>query len=112
MGGHGTAKQGAITQSSSVRDDAGGQNPRPGGQFGTWHGCIVEDLGEFRATEGSTEISPLVFGLETRLWSTAAEKAGKWYRGGLKPAGRFTVTWHEDEAQLSRQRRASAVGGV
>ena len=56
-----------------------GENPRPGGQFKTWHRYIVEDLREFRATEGSTELAPLVFGVETALWSTAAAKnAGRW----------------------------------
>jgi len=64
------------------RTMAGGENPRPGGQFKTWHRCIVQELREFRATEGSTELAPLVFGFETVLWSTAAKKAGKWYRGG------------------------------
>ena len=39
-------------------------------------------------------------------------KAGKWYRGVLEAAERFMVRWHEDEAQLSRHRRASAVGGA
>ena len=38
---------------------AGGVNAKPGGQFKTWHRCIVEDLREFRATEGSTELSLL-----------------------------------------------------
>ena len=65
---------------------AGGENPRPGGQCETWHTCIVEDFGEFRANEGSTEHSPLVFGVETTLSSTAAKKAGKWYRGVLEAA--------------------------
>ena len=37
---------------------AGGGNPRPGGQCKTWHSCEVEDLSEFRATEGSTEKFP------------------------------------------------------
>ena len=46
------------------------------------------------------------------LWSTAAKKAEKWYRGVLEAAERFMVRWHEDEAQLSRHRRASAVGGA
>ena len=55
---------------------AGVENLRPGGQSKTWHRCIVEDLKEFRATEGSTEVAPLVFGVETALWSTAAEEAG------------------------------------
>ena len=35
----------------------------------------------FRATEGSTESVPLVFGVETVQWPTAAKKGGKWCRG-------------------------------
>ena len=54
----------------------------------------------------------MVFGVVAALWSTAAKKAGKWYRGIREAAERFMVRWHEDEAELSRQRRASAVGGV
>ena len=38
---------------------ADGENPRPCGQFKTWHRCIVEDIREFRATGGSTERPPL-----------------------------------------------------
>ena len=67
---------------------AGEEDPRRGGQCKTWHRCIVKDLGELRATEGSTEHSSLVFGVETALWSTAAKKAGKWYRGVLEAAER------------------------
>ena len=91
---------------------AGGENPRPGGQLKTWHRCIVEKLREFRATEGATEHSPLVFGVVTALWSTAEKNAEKWYRGVLEAAERFMVKWHEDEAQLNRQRRESTVGGA
>ena len=80
--------------------------------FKTWHRCIAEDLREFRATEWSTEHSPLMFRVEAALWSTAAKKAGDWYRGVLKAGERSMVRWHEDEAQLSRQRRASAVSGA
>ena len=36
----------------------------------------------------------------------------QWYRGVPEAAGRFMVRWHENEAQMSRHRRASAVGGV
>ena len=54
----------------------------------------------------------MVFGVETALRFTAAKKTGKWYRGVLEATERFMVRWHEDEAQLSRQRRASAVGGA
>ena len=38
---------------------AGGENPRPGGQFKTRHRCKVEGLRVFQATEGSTEHPPL-----------------------------------------------------
>ena len=87
---------------------ADGEKPRPGGQFKTWHGCIIEDHRGLRATEGSTELASLVFGVEPALWSTTIKKAGKWwYRGVLEE--RFMVRWHEAEAELSRQRRASAV---
>ena len=69
---------------------AGGESPRPGGQFKkTWHRCIVEVLREYRATEGSTEHSPLVFGVDTALWSTAEKKTNKWYRGVREAAKRF-----------------------
>ena len=91
---------------------AGGENPRPAGQFKTGYRCIVEGLREFRATGGTTGLAPLVGGVETALWPIAAKKAGKWYRGVLEEAERFMVRWHEDKAQLSRQRRASAEGGV
>ena len=76
----------------------------------TSHSFIVEDLGEFRDIDASREHSPWVFGVETALWSTAARKARKWYRGGLEAAERFK--WYDDEAHLSRQRRASAAGGA
>ena len=53
-----------------------------------------------------------MFGVETALWSTPVKKAGKWYRGALEEGERFMVRWDEDGAELSRQRRASTVGGV
>ena len=43
-----------------------------------WAQCLVDDLRIFRATEGSTESVPLVLGVETVLWPTAAKKGGKW----------------------------------
>ena len=63
----------------------------------------------FRATEGSTQHSPLVFGVETVLWTSAANKVGKWYRGVLEAAERFMVRWHENEAKLSKKCRASVI---
>ena len=52
---------------------------------------IVADLREFQATERSTEHSALVFGGEAALWSTPAEKAGKWYLVVAEAAERFMV---------------------
>ena len=78
----------------------------------TWRKCLVDGLGVFRATEGSMEHSPLVCGVETALWQVAAKKAGKWYRGILEAAERFTVRWHENEKTLSRKRPTSVMGAV
>ena len=51
----------------------------------------------------------MVFEFETALWST---KGGEVIRGVHEAAEGFMVRWHEDEAELSGHRRASAVGGV
>ena len=80
---------------------AGGENPRPGGQSKT--------LGSSESTELAPSVSS---GVETALGSIAANKAGKWYWGVLEAAERVMVRWHEVESELSRQRHASAVGGV
>ena len=56
------------------------ENPGPGQpekQFKVAQ-CLVDDLSVFRATEGSTESVPLVIGVETVLWPTAAKKGGRW----------------------------------
>ena len=66
----------------------------------------------FKATEGLSEHSMLVFGVETAMWATTAKKAGEWQRGVLEAAERFMVKWHENEATLSRKRHASVLGGV
>ena len=95
-----------IPSSSSPKRDCGSKG------VNTWHIYIVEDLREFRATEGSTEVAPLSFGVETALWSTTAKNTGKWYGEVLETAERFMVRWHEGEAKPGRQRRASAVGGA
>ena len=62
----------------------------------------------FRATtEGSTENTPTVPGVETAVWIVAAKKGGTWYWGVLQAAERFMTMWNKDEAELSRQRQAS-----
>ena len=90
----------------------GGKGRRPGGQPKTWRTCLVEDTKVFRATEGSTVLTPLVFGVETAVWTVAAKKAGKWYRGFLEAGEQFTVKWQTGEAELSRQRHAFLMGGT
>ena len=44
---------------------AGGENPGPGRPETNWVPCLVGDLRVFRATEGSTESVPLVFGIDS-----------------------------------------------
>ena len=53
-----------------------------------------------------------MLGVETAVWSTEAKSTGKVYRRTLEAAERFMVRWHDNEAELSRQRRSSAVDGV
>ena len=74
---------------------AGVENPGPGRPEKNWAQCLVDDLRVLRATEGSTESVPLVFGVETVLWPPAAKKDGKWYRGSRRNGGMF----HDEVAQ-------------
>ena len=53
----------------------------------------------------------MVFRVETAVW-TASKKAGRWYRGVLEEVELFMVRWHRDEADASRKRHASSVGGA
>ena len=55
----------------------------------------------FQATEGSTDSSPLLIGVETALGPSAAKKSGKWYRGVVDAADRFMTRWHRGEAEKS-----------
>ena len=89
----------------------GGEGRRPGGQPKSWHRCLLNDLKSFDATKGSLEHSKLFFGVEAEVWTIAANKAGKWYRGVLEAAERFMAKCHEIEGTLSRNRHASATGG-
>ena len=55
----------------------------------------------------------MVFELKTtRCGPLQQTPAGEWYRGILKAVERSMVRWHEAEAEMSRQRHASAVDGV
>ena len=84
-----------------------GENPGPGRPENNWVQCLGDDLRVFRATAGSTESVPLVFGVETVLWPTAAKKGGKWYRGVVEAAEIFVTRWHRDEAESSWLRHAT-----
>ena len=74
---------------------AGAENPGPGRPEKNWAQSLVDDFRVSRATEGSTESVPLVLGVETVLWPTAAKNGGKWYRGSRRSGGMF----HDEVAQ-------------
>ena len=84
---------------------AGGENPGPGQPENNWAQCLA-DIRVFQATEGSTDSSPLLFGVEAVLWPRAA-KSGKWYRGVVDAADRFMTRWHKGEAEKSWRRHAA-----
>ena len=90
----------------------GGEGRRPGGQPKSWHRSLLDDLKAFDATKGSTEHSKLVFGVEAEVWTVAAKKASKWYRGVLEAAENVMARWHEHETTLSRNSHASDTGGA
>ena len=96
-----------LTRRGMFGTMAGGENPGPGRPEKNWAQCLVDDLRVFRATEGSTESIPLVFGVETVLWPTADKKGGKWYRGVVEAAECFMTRWHRDEAENSWLRHAT-----
>ena len=83
---------------------AGGVNPGRGRPENNWAQCLVDDIRVFEATQGSTDSSPLLFGVETVLWPTAAKKSGNWHRGGVDAADRFMTRWHRGEEEKSWQR--------
>ena len=85
----------------------GGENPGPGRQEKNWDRSLVHDLRVFRATDGSTEGVPLVFGVENVLWPTAAKKGGKWYRRVVEAVECFITRWHRDEVEGSWLRHAT-----
>ena len=60
---------------------AGGVNPGRGRPEKNWAQCLADDIRVFKATKGSTDSSPVLFGAETMLWPRAAKKSGNWHRG-------------------------------
>ena len=87
---------------------AGGVNPGRGRPEKNWAQCLVDDIRVFEATEGSTDRSPLLFGVETVLWPRATKKNRNWHRGIVAAAYRFMTRWHRGEAEKSWQRLTAA----
>ena len=56
---------------------AGGVNPGRGRPEKNWAQCLVDDIRVYEATEGSTDSSPLLLGVETVQWPRATKKSGK-----------------------------------
>lgn len=56
------------------------------------------DVRVFRATEGSTDGSPLRVRVESVVWPRAAKKNGKWYRGFVDAPDGFMARWSMGEA--------------
>ena len=80
---------------------AGGENPAPGRPENNWAQCLADGIRVSQANEGSTDSSPLLFGVETVIWPRAAKKSGKWYRGVVDAADRFMTRWQKGEAEKS-----------
>ena len=83
---------------------ADGMNPGRGRPEKNWAQCLVDDIRVLEATEGSTDNSPLLLGVDTVLWPRAAKKNGNWHRGIVGEADRFMTRWHRGEAEKSWQR--------
>ena len=76
MRGAQRGNRGAITQSGDVCDVGGWGDPRTRWTMEHLAKFLVDDLKVYRATERSTQHSPLAFGVETALWPAAAKKVG------------------------------------
>ena len=79
---------GRLTHRGMFGTMAVGENPGPGRPEKNW-AQRPADIRVFQATEGSTDSSPLLFGVDTVLRPRAAKKSGKWYRGVVDAADRF-----------------------
>ena len=82
---------------------AGEVNPGRSRPENNWAQCLVDDIRVFEATEGSTDSSPLLFGVETVLWPRAAKNIGSWHRDIVDAADCFMTRWHRGEAEKSWQ---------
>ena len=78
----------------------GAVNPGRGRPETNWAQCLVDDIKVVEASEGSTDSSPLLFG----VWPGAAKKCENWHRGIVDTADRFMTRWYRAEAKKSWQR--------
>lgn len=75
--------------------------PGSGRPESTWVQCLADDLKVFGATEGSTQSSPLLFGVGRCcgvLWPTVAKNSGKWYQGVAEAMDCLMARWRNNEA--------------
>ena len=68
---------GRLTHRVMFGSMAGGVNPGRGRPEKNWAQCLVDDIRVYEATEGSTDSSPLLLGVETVQWPRATKKSGK-----------------------------------
>ena len=86
---------------------SGGEDARAGRPEQDWLRCLIEDFRVFGATDGSTAEKRTTFGIDSALWTVAAqEKKGTlWYKGVSEGAERFMKAWHKKEAEASKKRQ-------
>ena len=89
---------------------AGGENPRPGGQFNLAN--MYNISGGAQPPEDQRNTPPWCLELRPRCGPLQPKRPESGTRGVLEAAERFVERWHEDEAQPSRQRRGNVVGGA
>lgn len=74
-------------------------NPGPGRPERDWVQCTADDLTMFPASEGSTESSASLIGVEAVLRPASTKKSGKGYRGVCVAMDCFTARWLRHTAQ-------------
>ena len=86
---------------------AGGVNPGPGRPEENWTQCLADDIRVVKATQGSTDSSPLLLGVETVLWPRAVKKSANCHQGVVDAVDRFMTRWHSGEAEKIWLRHAA-----
>ena len=109
-GGIARQQSGRLPRRVMFGNLACGEDPGRGRPMKTWTQCLSDDLQAFGAvTAESAENPPLVFGVETVLWTRAVVEWGMWYRGVMEGAEQFMEKWHREEAARSSTRHVRRV---